>query len=280
MRRMMLLVGVTVVLCGAAALGLGCGGERNPGSALGVQKGEPWDLLYVSDSTGWGVAEQYAKHIERDLGVTVRVHDSWVGGLSIRTILDALRSKSGDFNGQDLHALVRDAEVIVVFGNPEGSETPGQVWNCPVYQEPTPECLPSTACGPETFRNYVANITSVFDEISALRDGRPVILRTTDPYLPWGPRETWRSCDQEKICLACYGNYADAMHRAAAARKVPIAGLFDAFTGPAHDREMPRAYIRDPDPFGLPGVHPSDAGAAAIADVLANLGYEPVGSYQ
>jgi lysophospholipase L1-like esterase len=42
-----------------------------------------------------------------------------------------------------------------------------------------------------------------------------------------------------------------------------------AFSGPNLDQDMPREYIKD-------DVHPSAEGAAAIADVLADLGYEPV----
>jgi hypothetical protein len=37
---------------------------------------EEWDLVYISDSTGWGVPEKYAANIERDNGKTVRVHKS------------------------------------------------------------------------------------------------------------------------------------------------------------------------------------------------------------
>jgi lysophospholipase L1-like esterase len=50
---------------------------------------------------------------------------------------------------------------------------------------------------------------------------------------------------------------------------VPVAGLLKAFSGPDLSLAMPREFIRD-------DVHPSDEGSAAIADVLADLGYEPV----
>ena len=47
------------------------------------------------------------------------------------------------------------------------------------------------------------------------------------------------------------------------------AGLMAAFSGPELDQDMPQEYIKD-------DVHPSDEGAVAIGDVLADLGYEPV----
>jgi hypothetical protein len=41
-----------------------------------------WDLLWVSDSAGsGGVPEAYARRIEADLGVAVRVHDAWESSL-------------------------------------------------------------------------------------------------------------------------------------------------------------------------------------------------------
>jgi len=60
LRRMVLLVL-------AALLVPGCGGATGPsGSATGTTSnqaaaGEPWDLLYISDSSGWYVADLYAQ---------------------------------------------------------------------------------------------------------------------------------------------------------------------------------------------------------------------------
>ena len=121
-----------------------------------------------------------------------------------------------------------------------------------------------------------ADLVAIYDRILALRGGRPVILRTSDYSIPWGPRETNRACKHDAACVKCTETISAAIHQAAASRKVPVAGLLDAFNGPTHDRDMPRKYIIDPDPIGATGVHPSSAGSAAIATVLANLGYEPV----
>ena len=86
-----------------------------------------WDLVYISDSLGsGGVPAEYAALIERDLGVTVEVHDLWTGGLTARTILEKLRGKDDGFltsSGSGRHnllELISEAEVIVVAGNPRG----------------------------------------------------------------------------------------------------------------------------------------------------------------
>jgi lysophospholipase L1-like esterase len=72
-----------------------------------------------------------------------------------------------------------------------------------------------------------------------------------------------------RICAACFGEFSDAIHRAAAARGVPVAGYYAAFSGPNGDQPLPSDWTRDE-------LHPSQAGAEALAAVMADLGYEPV----
>ncbi len=239
---------------------------------------EAWDLLWVSPSTGsGGVPEAYARRIEADLGVSVRVHDAWTMNLSARTVLKTLRgmndgilmsSGSGEVN---LPELVRDAEVIVVQGSPTDSPTASHPWDyhCPDYVGPNPVCGSNTSCGPETWVQYEADLVAIFDEIFRIRGGRPVILRTADIYLPWGAAAGWQACDQVRICAACFGEFSDAIHRAAAARGVPVAGYYAAFSGPNGDQPLPSDWTRDE-------LHPSEMGAVALAGVMADLGYEPV----
>lgn len=238
--------------------------------------GEVWDLVYISDSSGWGVADEYAERIERDVGVEVQVHDLWVGGLDALTILESLRGET-ELNTYrqgpvDPMPLVVEAEVIVVYGNPERSPNPDRPFNnqCLGGDEEN-ECVDPSGwdVSPENYDQYVADLVAIYDEIFAIRDGEPVILRTADYYLPWGPLELWRECEYEQICKQNWSNFSDAIHRAAEQRAVPVAGLLVAFSGEDLGQEMPREYLKDE-------VHPSPEGAAAIADVLADLGYEPL----
>ena len=236
---------------------------------------EVWDLVYISDSTGWGVADEYAARIEQDLGVQVEVHDLWGPGLSARKILDALR---GEYRWTDLSynfiepvSFIEEAEVIVVYGDWLDSQTAEHPWdwNCALWYEPNRLCQETTSCGAETFAQYESDLADIFEEIFAIRGGKPVILRTADWYLPWGPLETWRACSQEQICKQCLLNCSDAIHRVADEYGVPVAGLYKAFSGSDLSLDMPREFFRDE-------VNPSAKGATAIADVLADLGYEPV----
>ena len=68
--------------------------------------------------------EAYVRRIEADLGVAVRVHDAWKPSLAAKTVLTTLRGANGGVlfsagSGKaNLPELVREAEVIVVSGNP------------------------------------------------------------------------------------------------------------------------------------------------------------------
>jgi hypothetical protein len=208
--------------------------------------------------------------------VQVKVHDLLGGALPVSTILNALRGKPHTWMSLlseehiDPIPYIEMAEVIVVYGNEWGSQTAEHpwVWSC-YEEEPYPVCRETTSCGPETFAQYEANLAAIFEEILTIRGGEPVILRTVDLYLPWGPLEAWRACNQEEICKQCHLNWSDAIRRVADKYGVPVAGLLKAFSGPDLSLDMPREFIMD-------DRHPSDKGAAAIADVLADLGYEPV----
>ena len=234
--------------------------------------GEVWDLLWVSNSTGsGGVPEAYARRIEAANGVTVRVRDGWTGNLQASSVLNTLRGTnggvlsslgSGDFNLQD---AVREAEVIVVFGEPDATAKLGSDACMVATCGATPSCIPGG------WDELEADLGAILDEVFKLREGRPVILRTHDWYLPWGPRTAWDACHIVEPCVECnQRQFSAAIHRAAAARGVPVAGYMAAFNGPNQDEPLPSPWIKDD------GVHPTAEGAEHLADVVAALGFEPV----
>ncbi|MDQ1324053.1 MAG: hypothetical protein QG587_1389 [Chloroflexota bacterium] len=237
--------------------------------------GETWDLLWVSDSTGsGGVPEAYAKRIEAAEGVTVRVRDGWTGSLQASSVLNALRGTnggmlssmgSGDFNLPD---AVRDAEVIVISGGPGALPT---LAACPPRLDPAASCGTAPSCGPELWAPLEADLGAIFDEVFRLREGRPVILRTHDWYLPWGPHDAWEACNILESCVECaQRQFSAAIHRVASAHDVPVASYMAAFNGPNQDEALPSPWIKDD------GVHPTAEGAEHLADVVAALGFEPV----
>lgn len=213
------------------------------------------DLVILSDSSLLGVGKYYAAYIEEDLNATVNLHDEWQGSLSAKTLLKQLQKE------ERLRRILRDSEVVVYFGNPVGSATGD--WSC------VPRANYVKDCSPETFSEYQATLEAIVEEILALRDGAPTIIRATDFYVP--VLTQWREAGLEVECTRCIENMVAAVHEAAAAQNIPVARVYDALNGPNHDVD-PRnmGYI------GADDIHTSDLGQQVIASLLRELGYEPV----
>lgn len=243
---------------------------------------QEWDLLIISDSTNWGVGHYYAKLIEADMNVKVNLHDCWRGALPILDTLQTLQSSGiwssgvGDNSCQKpLTELVKEAEVMVLFGNPVVHGSPSRGDQCVLggyegrntlsgFEEYKESLLAS--CSPENYVTYKTNIGTLIDEIYKIREGRPLILRMTDLYIPEHSRWTLWGVDKE--CTVCVGGVAETIRQVAEERAVPIADTMAGFNG--------NDYMLDPSEAGYfreDGVHPSDKGAQFIANLLQQTGY-------
>ena len=250
-----------------------------------------WDLLIISDSMNWGVGQYYAKLIEADMNVKVNLHDCWVGTLSIGRTLNTLQS------GESIQSyvadqsclrpwadLVNEAEVMVLFGNPIDSYPPDGSWNIPEdpnscvmggyegwYLYPGFETYKDNmlkACAPETFAPYKAHLGAILAEIDKIREGRPLILRMTDAYIP--VHSNWLKNGVDEVCTTCFGYVSEAIRQVADEHGVPVARTLVALNGKDYRSEIPAEYLMD-------GIHPSDAGAQFIATLLQKTGYEYAG---
>jgi hypothetical protein len=236
-----------------------------------------WDLLIISDSTNWGVGQYYAKLIEADMNVKVNLHDCWVGGLPILETLQTLQSGGSlypDLGDQSCQKpwsdLVKEAEVIVLFGNPVGSDFPEGAKTCITGEYEGKNRLPGfdiykdtllTSCAPEKWATYKTNLGLVIDEIDKIREGRPLILRMTDFFIPVHAMLQANGVDE--VCTACVGAFSEAIRQVAEEHGVPVADTLLGF-----NREE---YMSDPVDAGYirpDGIHPSDAGAQFIATLL------------
>jgi hypothetical protein len=161
--------------------------------------------------------------------------------------------------------ILRDAEIVVMFLNPEESvnqEHPLDLSGCFSYQPPG-------SCAPESFEQWTADLEAVWAEIFRLRNGEPIILRATDLYNPLVV--PWTEHGVLEACTECWERQSDAARLAADSYGIPFLSRLDAFNGPSH-MEDPRiqGYI-DSD-----GEHPSELGAQFTAELLSEMGYEPV----
>jgi len=225
-----------------------------------------WDLVIIGDSSLYGLGVAYASQIESDVGVQVVLHNYANGGLSAGEVLQVLREQdSPNTRLRGLQAVLSEAEVVVMWLNPEASidpQTPLDLDGCFVYLPPGP-------CGAETFAQWTSDLEAIWAEIFGLRNGAPTILRATDLYnpllIPWTEHGVFEACTR------CWENMSDAARVAADAYGIPFLSRLDAFNGPYHDE--------DPRQKGFivgDGEHPSELAGQFTAELLSQMGYEPV----
>jgi hypothetical protein len=158
-----------------------------------------------------------------------------------------------------------EAEVVVMFVNPINSisqENPTSLDACFLSQAPQ-------ACEAPTFDKWTVDLKAIWAEILVLRDGQPTILRATDLYNPLV--EPWTEQGVFEACTRCWENMSTAARLAAEAYGIPFLSRLDAFNGLDH--------AEDPREKGFivsDGEHPSELAAQFTAQLLSQMGYEPV----
>lgn len=226
---------------------------------------DSWDLVFISASNGWGVAEQYAAMIEDDIGIPVTVHDLAIGSLSAGMVLEGMDGEGMELYLRELPELLPEAEVVVVSLLDPKDSVPTEVthsWNCMGPGSYVNEC-PA-----EPFEPYFDDMDAIFAEIFEARNGQPTIVRAFDIYnFP----DDWQENDVYDDCLSCYRDMLLAgFYEVTGSYNVPTAHVFESWSEPdftGSPRE--KGYIGDD------GIHPSEAGEAAQAQMLRELGYEP-----
>jgi hypothetical protein len=253
MRRLSTTLVVLVLLV------VGCGGDGGD-SAAQLDKSEPWDLVWFSDSMGFGVAEAWAELIEDAEGVEVRVHDYAIGG----TPIVKFRQMLGD--DEDIRPEVADAEIIVVFGNASAMGPPDtEVCHVPLSTDRDPPEFYTSA----DFSAYGDVYRGIFEMIFELRAGEPTVIRVFDKFA--GLLVDWREAGIDAECTATYEAEAGAIREAADEYGVSMASVYDAFNGPDHDQDpREKGYVT------WDGMHASPEGASAHAEVLHALGYAAI----
>lgn len=255
------------VACTIACI-FGCSGP-NPLDVL-----DEWDLVYISDSTGWGVAEILAQNIERDTGKTVRIHNYAVGGLPAVRVLKALQSDPESPSNAEIktylktfQSAIAEAEMIVFFANPRGDPSEGGV------QGGMENCIEGSRapddCTPELYKPYTENLISIYEEIFALRNGRPTIIRAYGLYNPLISKHRENKIESE--CTQCFETFNRAVQLAAEEFNIPFVCIYDVFNGINHDEDP-----REKGFIGSDGIHASKEGRQVIADLISAVGYEPV----
>jgi hypothetical protein len=245
------LLGLALVLAATA-----CGG-----GSTGELPTDAWDLVWFSDSSAFHVADQWAERIEAEQGIEVRVAEHASGGQSAGTVLRLLEDPK-------IQDEVREAELVMVYGNPLDSgmvDNGGETCEPP---DPTPREPPSLQTEAD-WEPYREDLREIYERIFDLRDGQPTIVRAMDLYVP--VLASWREAGIEAECMHYYELFSAAVRSVADEYGVPMVARLDEFNGPGHDQDpVERGLISD-------GIHPSGAGQAVMVGMLDALGYEPVG---
>jgi hypothetical protein len=239
----------------------GCGSSELPQGSDAV-----WDLVVIGDSTLWELGEAYAAQIEKDTGVQVELTDFANDAGSAGAVLEVLKTgESKNMRLKNLPEILEDAEVVVIFLNPEDSivpENPLDLYGCF-------SANPPGSCDPATFEKYTSDMKAIWAEILKLRKGKETILRATDIYNPLVSR--WQKKGVFEACTECWVNMSDAARLAAEAYNIPFLSRLDAFNGADHTEDpREKGYIRED------GEHPTELGAQFTAELLSQMGYEPV----
>jgi predicted dienelactone hydrolase len=226
-----------------------------------------WHLVVIGDSSLGGLGKAFASQIEDDVGVQVVLHNHVLGGLSAGRVLRPLQAEAPPAHSWDeeLANDLRQADVVVMFSNPVDSvdpEKPLDLDGCFVNRAPA-------SCSPETFEQYTADLKAIWAKILALRAGQPTILRATDIYNPLV--SPWKEAGVFEACTECWENMSHAARLAAEAYNIPFLSRYDAFDGTNHDEDpREKGYIH------ADGEHPSELASRFTADLLSQMGYEPV----
>ena len=199
--------------------------------------GEQWDLVWISDSFGGGVAEAWADRIEESEGVEVRVHNYIIGNLDIGNTRFMVTKEQVATNGrlksyEGIRDELADAEIIVVFGNPR-QKCPSDVETC--ARSGTDSREPPEYHTSADFARYGDAFRDIYDTIFALRAGQPTVIRTYDAFN--GMITDWREAGIEPECTASWEAQADAIHEAADEYGVLTASFYDEFNGTNHDED-------------------------------------------
>lgn len=224
---------------------------------------DEWDLVWISDSSGWGVTDVYAAMVEEDTGIKVNVHDYWMGGLSAGEVYSALKGEpTPRFKLTQLLDLIPEAEIIVFFANPANSvasDDPSD-WSCIGGVNYVNKC--------QDFDTYITHLEGIYQLIFELRDGQPTIVRAYDSYNPLIAEFQKQGVYEE--CKACWADFNAAIHQAADSYDIPVAEVSKAWNGTNWDMDpVQLGYTKD-------GEHPNEMGAEVIAQAIRELGYKPV----
>ena len=221
-----------------------------------IPEGTIWDYVAVGDSEvamPVSYVDPYAAHIEDDLGVKVRLNKWGISGMTSGQLLDHL------YYNQKLRDAIGEAEVLtlVIGSNDVAGQLIGPYKRGDCGGEDNRDCIR------EKLESFRVNYDSIIAELFTLCNSKTIIRTMTNYY---GSLEGWGVDDDLR---PFFEPLNDHIIQAASENNIPVALVHLAFNGPDGDEDpADKGYLASD------GVHASELGAAVIADLHQELGYE------
>ena len=214
-----------------------------------------WDYVALGDSIVaqyYSYAKPYAAHIEADLGVKVRLNNRGINGMDSYGLLNSLRSnqvwRDRISEAEIVTLVIGDADLIyALIGDYQRGDCGG---------EDNRDCLR------DALESSRMNYDAIIAELLTLCSSK-TIIRTMTYY--YGSLEDYGF---DGDLRPFYEPLNDHIIQTAAENNIPVALVHLAFNGPDGDEDpADKGYLADD------GLHPSEVGAAVIADLHRELGY-------
>ena len=223
--------------------------QKQPTESPATESVTEWDYVALGDGRTRGVTwpDIWIKSIEADLGVKVNFNNWAFFGQPSEELLSALREN------ENLKKDISEAEIVTVFTSDQiGLEMF-------LFYRQLEDC-PSEV--------YESLLEEIIEEIISLRGENSTIVRMIEHYNY--PGVTERSLVHSEAKNRCTKVYTETVHSAANKYEIRVVPLYEAFNGrDGNENPGEKGYLRD-------GLHTNPSGDAIIADLLRDLGYDPI----
>ncbi len=241
--------------------------STTPPAAAAESSDEPIVYVVMGNSLLFStpaVMYAYRDILQEDLGVEVDMRDHTVGGQATHHFLTQLRTNDR------LRSDLAQADVVLLV-------VPNDEWKEPGYTIMGMDGRDPTICGGDdgllclrvAAANYNAMADEIFAELTALADPSETVIRVMDFQL-FTPGED----DEAAVATLAplWQESQEYVETVASRYGIPVAQVFDELMSPNG--------IGIPEEKGLvssDGVHYTEVGTQLIAQMIRELGYEPVG---
>jgi len=191
--------------------------------------------------------EYYAEFIEQDLNVRVSLRNLGASGITSEDLLRRL-------GREDYRNLIKEAQVVTFV------ITMNDLLLC---------AQGDRECAEEKLTTAMANYTAIIEEILTLTSTEDAIIRTQTYDNPFV--NEWKEQGVFEERKSMMDRWNGQIVEIATQYGIPVARVYRDFNGPNGDQDPgDKGYI------STDGFHNNDAGARRMAQLLQELGYEPL----